>query len=367
MSNFQLTLPGHYFTSESVFRDELEHIFYERWICVGRAEQIEKAGQYFLVEIGDESVIVLRDQASVARAFYNVCRHRGTRLCEAEHGQLSHTIQCPYHAWTYSLDGGLVGAPDMHEVPEFNKAHFPLNAVALEIWQGFLFLNLARQPQPFAEAFAPVLNRFNAWQMPTLRRAKQIEYNVKANWKLIAENYNECYHCPLVHPALNKLSNYRSGADIFTEGPIIGGYMNFTQGHATLSLSGHALAAPVGEVMGDDLNRVYYFALFPNLLLSLHPDYVMFHTLWPQAPGRTRILCEWLFDPAAMAKPDFDDRDAVEFWDMTNQQDWHACEISQLGVRSRGYIPGPYYSVQESLLAEFDRQVLTALGHPLPN
>jgi len=368
MPKAQYTLPSRYFTSETIFREELERIFYERWICVGREEQIAKNGDYFLVEMGDENIIVLRDRTGTPRAFYNVCRHRGTRLCAVERGQLSHTIQCPYHAWTYTLDGRLIGAPDMHEMEGFDKADYPLNAVALETWEGFLFINLSHAPRPFAEAFAPVLGRYAAWHMPQLRVAHCLEYQVNANWKLIVENYNECYHCPLIHPALNKISHYRSGENEFVEGAILGGSMKITHsGDGSMTVSGHKVATPVGEVAGDDANRVYYLSLFPNLLLSLHPDYVMFHTLWPLSAGQTRVVCEWLFDPTAMARPDFSPDDAVEFWDMTNREDWHACEISQLGVRSRGYIPGPFYNWQEQLLAEFDRQVLKALGHPLPN
>lgn len=363
MPPLQHTLPGRYFTSEAIFREELERIFYEQWVCVGRAQQIAHPGDYFLAEVGDESLIVLRDRGGRPRAFYNVCRHRGTRLCEAERGQFSQTIQCPYHAWTYALDGQLIGAPDVNEMEGFNKSEYPLNAVALEIWEGFLFLNLSRVPEPFAQAIAPLVGRVAPWHVSELRAARRVEYDVQANWKLVVENYNECYHCPLIHPALNKFSPYRSGDNIFTEGPILGGSMALTHTGGSLSLSGEACAAPLGEVAGDDLNRVYYYSLFPNLLLSLHPDYVMCHALWPQAPDRTRIVCEWLFDPAALTRPDFDPGGAVAFWDMTNRQDWRACELAQLGVRSRGYIPGPFYSWQERLLPAFDREVLKALGH----
>jgi Rieske 2Fe-2S family protein len=295
------------------------------------------------------------------RAFFNVCRHRGTRICTTPNGHFPQSIQCPYHAWTYGLDGRLIGAPHMNEVGEFDKADYPLYEAALGSWEGFLFVNLSRQPEPFERAFAPLLGRFSSWHIAKLRSAHRIEYDVQANWKLVVENYSECYHCPLIHPALVKLSPYRSGQNDLYEGPFLGGFMDLNHEVDSLSMNGKTCAVPVGEVSGADLNRVYYYAIFPNMLLSLHPDYVMFHQLMPQSAGRTRISCEWLFDPDTIAQPDFDPGGAVEFWDMTNQQDWHVCELSQLGLTSRVYTPGPY-SAAESLPAAFDREVLRALG-----
>lgn len=358
--SIQYTLPRQYFTSETVFRDEIERIFYERWICVGRADKIARPGDYFIQTVGNENMIIVRDEAGQPRAFYNTCRHRGTLLCENEAGHFRKTIQCPYHAWTYALDGRLIGIPDEHEMG-FDKADFPLHQAAVAIWEGFLFLNLADEPEPFADFIASFEGRVAPWHMGRLTAVDCIDYEVQANWKLIAENYNECYHCPLVHPALNQKSHYRSGGTELTEGLILGGY-SAINGADSLSMSGEACAPPLGDVAGDDLNRVYYYTLFPNMLLSLHPDYVMFHTLWPLAVDRTLVKCEWLFDPAALAQPEVNPQEAVKFWDMTNRQDWHVCELSQRGVQSKAYTPGPFYDWQENLLAEFDRQVLKALG-----
>ena len=360
------TLPGEYFTSPEIFRQEQERIFFERWLCAGRAEQISQPGDFFLQAVGPESIILLRDKGGQARAFYNVCRHRGTRLCEQARGRFSASLQCPYHAWTYGLDGSLVGAPLMDKVPGFDRRQYTLHPVALREWEGFLFINLSRQPQPFEAAFAPLLGKFAAWDLPNLRLLRAIEYDVQANWKLMVENYSECYHCPMIHPDLAKKSPYRSGKNDLYEGPFLGGYMDLNHEFGSLTVSGRACAAPIGEVAGEDLRRIYYYALFPNTLLSLHPDYVMFHNLWPLSPNHTRITCSWMFSPEAQAQPGFDPDDAVKFWDMTNRQDWHVCELSQLGVSSRAYTPSPY-SGQESLLAAFDQELRKALGEePAP-
>lgn len=364
MSNFipQKTLPREYYASTTVFEQEMEHIFQAKWICIGRAEQIPNPGDYFLQPVGQENLIIIRGQDGRIRAFYNVCRHRGTRMCTAEAGHFKGSIQCPYHAWTYGFDGRLIGVPDGHDFEGLHKADYPLFEAALETWEGFLFLNLADKPEPFDRLFAPITDRFKDWQMDQLKSARRIDYDIQANWKLIVENYNECYHCPVIHPALNELTHYRNGDNELTTGPFLGGYQEFTNGNSTMSLNGHTCAPPLAGVSGQDLNRVYYFTIFPNMLLSLHPDYVMFHTLWPQDLGQTHVICEWLFAPEAMAAPDFDASPAVEFWDMTNRQDWHVCELSQLGVVSKAYQPGPFYMWHEALLAEFDRQVMQALG-----
>ena len=355
------TLPGRYFTSMEIYRQEIEKIFYNSWLCLGRSARIQEPGAYFLDQIGEESVIVLRTPKGQVKAFYNVCRHRGTRMCTEPSGKFSNSIQCPYHAWTYNLEGALIGAPLMEDVAGFDKGYYPLHPVALVEWEGFLFANLAEEPQPFEQAFQPVLDKFGAWKLPELRSMRQIDYEVQANWKLIVQNYSECYHCPLIHPDLARKSPYRSGRNDLFEGRFLGGYMLLNHEYESLTMSGRACAVPLGNVDGEDLGRIYYYHLFPNVLLSLHPDYVMVHTLWPQAPDRTRIRCQWLFDPAQANQPDFNPDDAVDFWDMTNRQDWHVCELSQLGVSSRSYQPSPY-SAQESLLAAFDRQVLTFLG-----
>lgn len=356
------TLPGRYYTSHELYQEELERIFYDHWVCMGRMEQIPDSGNYLVQQVGDESLIIVRGEGQTIRAFYNVCRHRGTRICTASEGRLRQSIQCPYHAWTYGLDGRLIGAPHMKDVAGFKAEDYGLQPAALDVWEGFLFVNLASKPEPFSEALAPLLGKFARWHLPKLRAARRIEYDVRANWKLIIQNYSECYHCPLIHPDLARISPYRSGNNDLTEGPILGGYMLINPSEHSLTLDGQNCAPPLGEVGGDDLHRVYYYSILPNMLMSLHPDYVLVHTLWPQSPDRTLIRCEWLFEPEAMAQPNFDPDSAVSFWDMTNRQDWHVCELSQRGVASRAYRPGPY-STGEGLLAAFDRELLRALGH----
>ena len=351
------TLPGRYYTSSEVFAEEAERVFRRSWLCAGRQEEIAEPGEYFLVATAGESVIVVSDETGTPRALYNVCRHRGTRLRVEERGKLARSIQCPYHAWTYGLDGRLIGAPDMDGVEGFNRADYPLHRAALESWDGFLFVSLDERPEPFEEAFAPILDRFARFNLARLRAWRRIEYDVRANWKLVFQNYSECLHCPVIHPRLSDLTPYRTGQNDLVEGPFLGGYMILAEKGGSMTMSGRSCARPVGELPEEEFERVYYYSIFPNLLLSLHADYVMAHRLWPQAPDRTRIVCEWLFHPEASGAPGFDPEDAVGFWDMTNREDWHICELAQAGISSSKYAPGPY-SPRESLPAAWDREYL---------
>src|SRR5438477_1724635 len=382
------SLPQKYFVSPDILDDERAKVFSNEWLLVGHQSQIARAGDYFVQRVNGESLIVIRDKSGQIHGFFNVCRHRGSRLIEDDGGNCV-AIQCPYHAWTYGLDGRLVGAPHMDEVPEFDKADYPLHRVNLGIWEGFIFVKsepdwhksegsastrlrgaTARQAErggyrSLEDWFAPLAGKFSDWNMSILKPAKRIEYDVKANWKLMFENYSECYHCPGVHPQLQKVSPYDSAENDLAEGPFLGGFMKINPGKS-LTMSGNACALQIEqekehEHEQEGKNRVFYYTIFPNMLLSMHPEYVMVHQLWPQSPERTLILCDWFFHPDAFTRKDFKPEDAIEFWDMTNKQDWHVCELSQQGISSRAYQPGPY-SARESIPAAWDEYYLRQMS-----
>src|SRR6266480_1436616 len=273
------SLPQKYFVSPDIFVKEQAEIFSKEWLLVGHQSQIPEPWDYFLATIAGESVIVTRDQKSQVRGFYNVCRHRGTRLKEDACGNAA-TIQCPYHAWTYGLDGRLIGAPHMDEVPGFDKAEYSLHPVNLGLWEGFIFVNLGEagpltsilSPKPerrkedefvsLEDWFAPLKGKFSHWNMSILRPAKRIEYDVRANWKLMFENYSECYHCPGVHPMLAKVSPYDSAENDLSEGPFLGGFMKINRG-AGLTMSGKACAVKIDhEHEQEQENLVFYYSIF---------------------------------------------------------------------------------------------------------
>lgn len=349
------TLPQKYYTSGEVFALEQERIFRNDWVCAGHQSRIPQAGDYFLFNLFDESLIIVRDKLGGVRAFYNVCRHRGTRICEGGEGRFSGSIQCSYHAWTYGLDGKLIGAPFMKDVEGFRREEYPLRAAPVQLWNGFIFVSLRLgPPASFEETYAPLIGRFGQWNLERLRSHRRIAYDVQSNWKYVFQNFNECYHCPTIHPLLNQFTDFTSGNNDLTEGPFLGGFMEIT--NESLTVTGRVCALPLGE-LGDDSKRGYYYSILPNLLLNIHPDYVMFHLVFPEAPGRSAVVSEWLFNPESFDRPDFRPDEAVDFWHETNLQDWHVCELSQLGVSSQAYSPG-WYTPRESLLAAFDRDYL---------
>ncbi|MBC7882132.1 MAG: aromatic ring-hydroxylating dioxygenase subunit alpha [Anaerolineae bacterium] len=355
----QFSLPAKYYISPEIFAQEQERIFGRQWVCVGRSAQIPGSGDYLLVNLCNESLIVLRNQSGQVRAFYNVCRHRGTRLCHEAKGKFSAAIQCPYHAWTYRLDGQLAAAPHMGEVDNFALNDYPLVSCALAEWEGFLWINLAANPEPFSKVFAPLLNRFDDWNLPSLQLGKQIVYDVQANWKLIFQNYSECYHCSPVHPQLAVLSPSNSGRNDLMHGSFLGGYMTLNPG-SSLTMSGTTNRPGIASLSYEDLQRAYYYTFMPNVLFSVHPDYAMVHRLRPISADRTEIVCEWYFEPESLP---LGVDDAVEFWDLTNRQDWQVSEWTQLGVGSRAYTPG-LYAHPEGLLAAFDQEYLKQIGNP---
>lgn len=357
----QHTLPREYFASDEVFRTERERIFYRSWLLVGHVCALDKPGAYFLFELDHESVIVLRDGAGDVRAFHNHCRHRGSRLCREASGTFGATIQCPYHAWTYGLDGALRAVPTMVDVAGFKTSDYPLHAVALEIWQGFVFINIARQPQPFADALPALVGKFAHRKADELKSAHRKVYEVDANWKLIFHNFSECYHCPTVHPQLNKLTPFRNSENDLDEGPVLGGPMWMTNPEGSMTIGGARCAAPFAALSAEERARVYYYTVFPSAFVSFHPDYVMLHRALPLSREHTHVTCEWFFHPDALATPGFDPMPAVEFWDITNRQDWELCENAHRGVVSNAWEPGPY-SELESQLAAFDRHYLRIMN-----
>lgn len=355
-----MTLPGEYYTSEKIYLLESSKIFSRNWLYAGRLADLDQPGSYLLREVENESIILLQNHENKARAFYNVCRHRGTRICKENQGRFSRSIQCPYHAWTYNLNGELIGAPNMESVQGFRKESFPLIEVPLAVWEGGLFINLAEQPVPFETAYAPLKNKFAEWSLSELKTAHHLTYDVKANWKLILQNYSECYHCPTLHPDLNRLTPYRNSSNDLEEGPFLGGPMYLSAGNESMTMSGKRCAPLLPHLSAANTGCIYYYVIFPNFLLSLHPDYVLVHRLERLAVDRTRIACDWLFHPQAMDMPGFDPSDAVKFWNMTNLQDWEVSELSQQGISSKVYSPGPYADL-ESMIAALDQHYLAQL------
>jgi Rieske 2Fe-2S family protein len=364
---FETTLPGRYFHDPAIYQREQERIFGQLWTCVGRADALPNAGDYQTVELGGESIIVLRGRNGQLRAFLNVCRHRGARLCLDACGNAGTVVQCAYHAWSYGLDGRLLGAPNIARDESLDREKLGLIPVHLTVWEGLIWLNLAADPAPIGDQLEPALRdrfgeleKFRRYGIGGLKVGTSISYDIEANWKLVVENFMECYHCAPVHPELTRLlPQFRFGTSY--QG-IVGQGTEFAEDIEgfTLSGNGHREMLP-GLLPSDD--RLYYgFVIWPNLFVNLLPDHVILHTLLPLGPERSRVVCDWLFAPEEIAKPDFDPQDTVDVFDITNRQDWDVCERTQLGMRSRAYENGGFYVTNEQHIAVFRDLVLQQLG-----
>ncbi|CAN5627571.1 aromatic ring-hydroxylating dioxygenase subunit alpha [soil metagenome] len=352
-------LPKRVYHDQDVLEYELAEWFAKGWLCVGREEEIALPGQYMLTQLCGENIIIVRDNDLHVRAFFNFCRHRGATLVTEPSGRIPR-FQCPYHAWIYDLDGRLHMPKHCAELENFDLDEWGLVPVNVGTWQGFILLNLDDAAEPLADYLADMVEFFDRFDLASLRRGEFIEYDVKANWKAIVENYSECYHCPGVHPQLNRITPYNLGDYIPTEGENwVASWMPVVGDHDTLTMDGQIVEHGRDFLPGiteDDHKKIYYFVVWPNLLVSLHPDYLLVHRLMPLAPDRTYIACEWYFDPEDMAKPGFDPSDAVEFWDLTNRQDWEVCELQQAGTASRAYAAGRFTGM-ESGVHSFDLHV----------
>jgi Rieske 2Fe-2S family protein len=342
------TLPAEAYLSEAVFDWEMREFFEAGWVCAGRASELDAVGDRRAVAVGRESVLLLRDGSAV-RGFFNVCRHRGHELLAVGASGGGGRIQCPYHGWEYGLDGRLRSAPRLGQRVGFDAAAHGLASVAVVDWEGWVMVNVSGTAAAFEQTAGDLVQRIAAHRPGSLVVAASSEYTVEANWKLIVENYHECYHCPEIHPELCRVTPPTSGMNYRPAGLWVGGVMDLMPDADTMSVSGRSQAPPLPGLGEEQRRHIYYFGLFPNLLISLHPDYVLTHRLDPLGPRQTRVACEWLFPPEVIARSGFDPGYAVEFWDITNRQDWKACESVQRGVSSRAYRQGPIAAPEDAV------------------
>ena len=337
---------GSYFDDE-VLAWERRHLF-SGWVALGRADDLVRPRMMRAYPAGEGGVLVVRDGEGRLNGFENACRHRGHELLPCDGTAESRAIVCPYHAWAYRLDGSLLGAPGFKDAAGFDPARFPLKPVELREWQGWLFAN-AGTDQAFEDRVVGLEPIFEHYDGADLVTAETHSYDVEANWKVIVENYQECYHCPSIHPELCQVSPPDSGDNLPPQGDWVGGSMTLRDHATTMSLDGRSGGALMTRLDDVEQRTVMYLGLMPNMLISLHPDYVMTHLLTPLAPGRTRIRCSWAFPRAVVEREGFDPSYAVDFWDLTNRQDWAACESVQRGMATPGYVPGPLAPAEDGV------------------
>ena len=371
LDGLEPTLPSHWYYSEEIYALERERIFCRDWLCVAREEELPGPGDHLVLDVVGESILLLRNRQGVLRAFYNVCRHRGAQLCRTDEGPPAgmavrggivggRSILCPYHQWSYDLDGSLVAAPHMGSTPGFQKSGISLYPVGVETWGGFVFLNLTPgEARPFSAQLGEIPQRISRYPLSDLRIGHSLSYSVASNWKAICENYNECYHCGGVHPELCSIvPAFREagggGLDWLRGIPHREGAYTFTQ-------NGTTNRRPFPGLNEDERERHKGEVIYPNLFVSLACDHAAVFILRPRGPERTDIVCQFLFESCEIDKAGFDPADAVALWDITNRQDWAICESVQRGMHSRVHRHG-YYAPMEDYSLDIRRYVKERLG-----
>jgi Rieske 2Fe-2S family protein len=315
-------------------------------------------------------VIVTRNRDGGFSGYYNLCRHRGSVLASADGkptqteigptGTFKGSIQCPYHAWTYSFDGRLRAAPFLDESDGLRKEDLPLHSVAVDTWGGFVWVHLEPgEATPLADQLAGADAFLANYPLGDLVAAVRIVYPVAANWKAIVENYNECYHCGPVHPELCELVpsfKQGGGGDLDWENGI-----EHREGAWTFTTTGTTTRQPFPGLSPEEKERHKGQLVYPNLMLSLSADHVAAFTLWPSAPDLTTVVCDFLFHRDEITRPGFDPSDAVEFWDLVNRQDWQVCQFIQRGMTSRRFTTG-FYAPMEDWSKDIRRYIGDQLG-----
>jgi Rieske 2Fe-2S family protein len=338
LERLEAGLPAAWYHDPAHYRRELDAFWYRGWIAACREEEIPAAGDWVTVRIGTQSLVVLRNESGL-KAFHNTCRHRGSILCEKDSGKFTRSrIVCPYHAWTYDLDGHLVGTPRRMETPDFDARDFPLFEVSVDAWGGFVFVNLAR-----GKGTAGLQEKYRNYNFQNLRIGKRVVVDVNANWKLLAENFAECFHCPRVHPELCRVVTAYQDAGAWGLRNRSEDNPEYKPGAATLTLDGTARLPPFQKLNQAERQTIYIAeTVLPNLFLNIQPDYVNSHLMFPTGPQSVRIVYDWLFEPRHLPLSDADLQHYVALWEVTNAQDARNCEWQQQGIHALPFEHGHY-------------------------
>ena len=355
------TMPGRSYTDPDVFAAEAEQLFEAMWFCAVRAGDLAGPGAFRTVQVGRESVLVSRSRQGDVRAFFNDCRHRGAQLCTTSSGQVARAFQCPYHAWTYDLDGKLLAAPNLTKMPDIDRVEYGLRRIAVREWQGYVWVCLADEPPSFEDTVvADVRTRLgdiesiDRYGTESLALGRRIVYDVAANWKLIVENFMECYHCATIHPELTEvLPEFANG---YAAQYFVGHGAEFGEGVEGFTVDGSAGLQPIPTIDPSQDRRYYAVTIRPQVFVNLVPDHVIWHRMIPLAPDRTVVECDWLYLPEVV-ESGRDLSRSVELFHRVNEQDFAACERCQPAMSSRMYRDGGVLVPAEHHIADFHRWV----------
>lgn len=347
----QPSLPSDWYYDPAHFEREVKTLWSQNWIYLCRAESIEGPQAYRTFDVAGQPILILRDTDGTLKGFYNTCRHRGSILCPATSGKLQKPLlTCPYHQWAYDLSGRLRATGPMRPVAGFDRADHGLLPVSVAEWGGFVFVNLDPDAIPFETLYDAETAYVGNWPLTDLRVGHSYTKQLNCNWKVFWENFNECLHCPNVHPELSQLvpiygraimaqrddPDWRDHAQ--DPAPHLAGGLR--DGALSWSMDGSAQGRLPGLTDADVTTGQRYVTIMPSVFIAHHADYVRTVQITPVAPEVMSITAEWLFHPDMQARPEFDMQKITDFAILVMEQDGGACELNQAGLRAHGFERG---------------------------
>ncbi|MGH2940428.1 MAG: aromatic ring-hydroxylating oxygenase subunit alpha [Solirubrobacterales bacterium] len=359
-ADYFTNLPREFYVSKEVFDKELDAVYGRQWLYVAHVSEVPERGDYLAVELQGlgESILVVRGDQDRVNAFYNVCRHRGYGICDAGAGKAKQFV-CPYHRWSYGLDGRLLGAPAMPDGEYFNYADYGLKPVHLEVWNGFIFVNLsAESPDPLAPRLEAVGSEMSRLDPEHLKVAHHVTYEMETNWKILMENWMECSHCAGVHSGslcapMDLPAIFSDVVEIFDAEEVGPMWIPIKEGMKTGSLNGEFVSSKLLGEFGRDAGSApgfaAGFAIQPAISGAIFwSDYGVMHRIDPVSPTRTQLQNWWFVREDAEEGKDYQLEELMALWDRTNSEDSVIVESQQRGVMSRGFTPGPHSLKRES-------------------
>ncbi len=370
LTETKASLPSHWYYDAGQYERELESIWYRDWVCVGRGEEVPNAGDFLVRKIGNQSLIVTRDNNAAIRVFHNTCRHRGSVICTKGDGHFANgRIICPYHTWTYSLTGELVATPYRIETDDFRLSDFSLYEIHVDHWGGFIFVNLSDEPEKSLRDFMEEEDDELAnWPLEKMVSVHQETKPLKCNWKLFWENYSECYHCPRIHPELCRVVPiYKEGLmsreelsgdqeDGDTVRPDIG------EGKKTWTIDGQTKLPPIEGPSDEEAGRGMIFASFrASMFVVAHPDYVRSVRIYPTGAETTDLVVDWYLMPGTKEQYADEIEHMLELGRLVVEQDGEVCELNQQGLKSNAHEQGVLVP-QEYWIWDFHEWIRTRLN-----
>jgi Rieske 2Fe-2S family protein len=360
------TLEQPFYLDQDVFNAEMETIWKKYWLFAGTIAEIPKPGDYFLYKVGADSIIIIRGNKGEVFAHYNTCRHRGSLICLEEKGRAPKLV-CPYHQWVYDKDGSLVNARLMPD--DFDKSEYGLHPVKVEVTAGFIFISLSENPPDFKKVAADYFPFLTPYKLDSAKVAFKKSYELRTNWKLVAENFRECYHCGPAHPeycsAVIGANMKESATEVLEERKVewerSGLAVNNVEfendsfhfairyplrpGVLSYSTDGAAVAIPMGD--HKDYNAgVLGLVVLPNFWMDAVSDYMWTMRVTPVSASKTLIDLAWIVDKDAVEGEHYTLEHLTNFWKITGEQDWELCENNFAGIENSQYKPGPYAPVE---------------------